>query len=324
MHSLRHSSKPSRTPYVVLAMLFTLLAVFAVRPVASLAAPIEPVEPPQLAIEPGSYDFGLLPLNWGSREASFQLRNAGSEAFQLGWPEISGSGSEAFWTNYSPCYGSYLQPGESCTVQVYFGPRDAVEYTAQFSVSVGSYSFSSDLTGIGGRATFEPASNPTDFGVAKVGSAGVTREIEVTNTGNMPGGVFIAVVAGGAIGSFQILDENCVGVELAPGSTCTLQVHFQPVSEGVKKAMLGLFGEGDGPTPIVLTGVGTAPDPVQPQSPAGSPASADSGPPAAAQAKPRKHKRRRGRMTRLRHRRLDLRNARPAAGRALRGGRGGR
>jgi hypothetical protein len=245
-------------------MLFTVLAVIAIRPVAGLAAPLEPPvepEPPQLAIEPVSYDFGLQPLNWGSRETSFQLRNAGAEAFQVGSPEIVGPGHEAFLADYSPCYGSNLQPGESCSVRVYFGPRDAVEYTAQFRVSVGSYSFGADLTGTGGRATFAPDSNPTDFGVAKVGSAGTTRQIEITNTGNMPGGMFIAVIAGGAIGSFQILDENCTGVELVPAATCTLQVLFQPVSEGVKKATLGLFGESEGPTPIVLTGVGTASDP---------------------------------------------------------------
>lgn len=122
--------------------------------------------------------------------------------------------------------------------------------------------FSADLSGTGGRAGFAPATNPTDFGVAKVGSAGMVRTISISNTGNMPGGMFIAVIAGGAIGSFQILDENCTGVELMPAATCTVQVRFQPVSEGVKKAMLGLFGENDGPTPIVLTGVGSAPDPV--------------------------------------------------------------
>ena len=277
-------------------MLFTILAVLAVRPLASLAAPVEPPaepEPPQLAIEPGSYDFGLQPLNWGSRETNFTLRNAGNEALQVGSPQIVGPGQEAFWADYSPCYGSNLQPGESCSVRVYFGPRDAVEYAAQFRVSVGSYSFGADLTGIGGRAAFTPASNPTDFGVAKVGSAGVTREIEVANTGNMPGGMFIAVIAGGAIGSFQILDENCTGVELAPAATCTLQVRFQPVSEGVKKATLGLFGESEGPTPIVLTGVGAAPDsvsaPVAPL-PATS-AIVGAGPLKAGKHRPRGHRR---------------------------------
>jgi hypothetical protein len=290
-------------------MLFTALAVIAIRPVASLADPPEPPvepEPPQLAIEPGSYDFGLQPLNWGSRETSFQLRNVGAEAFQVGSPQIVGPGQEAFWADYSPCYGSNLQPGESCSVRVYFGPHDAVEYTAQFRVSVGSYSFAAGLTGTGGRATFASGSNPTDFGVAKVGSAGTTREIEITNTGNMPGGVFIAVIAGGAIGSFQILDENCTGVELVPAATCTLQVRFQPVSEGVKKAMLGLFGEGEGPTPIVLTGVGTAPDPGA-ASVATLPATSTivgAGPPKAGKHRPRGHLRHKRHRLAIHNRRL--------------------
>jgi hypothetical protein len=295
MLSIRHKSKLVRTAPIAIGALLAVLAVLAVRPMAGLAAPLEPAEPPQLAIEPGGHDFGIQPLNWGSLETTFQLRNVGTEGFQVGSPEIGGPGAEAFWTGYSPCYGSYLNPGESCSVQVYFGPRNPVEYAAQFRVSVGSYSFSAGLTGTGGRATFAPASNPTDFGAAKVGSAGVTREIRITNTGNIAGGAFIAVIAGGAIGSFQILDENCTGIELAPAATCTLQVRFQPVSEGVKKAMLGLFGDGEGPTPFVLTGVGTAPDPAStPPSASGSPhASALSGGPAA-HPRPRRHKRRLG------------------------------
>lgn len=233
-------------------------------PAAAAAAPEVPVspEPPQLVFEPDHYDFGLQPLNWGSQQTTFQLRNTGAEAFQIGSPQIAGPGSSAFWTGNSNCYGTTLQPGEACYAQIYFGPHDTDEYIAQFSVDVGSYSFSADLSGTGGRAAFAPASSTTDFGVAKVGSAGTVREISISNTGNMPGGMFIAVIAGGAIGSFQILDENCTGVELAPDATCTLQVRFQPVGEGVKKAMLGLFGENEGPTPIVLTGVGSVPDPV--------------------------------------------------------------
>ncbi len=313
MPSLKQKSKPTRTTAVLFAMFLTFLAVVAVRPAAGLAAPLEPPaepEPPQLAIEPGSYDFGIQPLNWGSRETNFQLRNAGTEAFQVGSPEIAGPGHNGFWADYSPCYGSFLQPGESCSVRVYFGPQDAVEYAAQFRVSVGSYSFSADLTGIGGRAAFTPDSNPIDFGVAKVGFAGVTREIEVTNTGNMPGGMFIAVIAGGAIGSFQILDENCTGVELAPAATCMVQVRFQPLSEGVKKATLGLFGESEGPMPISLTGVGSAPDPAPSAAPGPAAAGAAS---AAAPGPAHKRKRPQGK-----HRRFKRHHKRAAVHAAAR------
>jgi hypothetical protein len=261
MLSLRQKSKSARTTFILLGFFVTVLATMAIRPVASLAEPPEPAEPPQLSFEPGSYDFGMQPLNWGSTQTNFQLRNTGAEAFQVGSSEIVGPGSGAFWTGGSNCYGSVLLPGEACYAQIYFGPYDATEFTAQFKVNVGSYSFSADLSGVGGRAILAPATGSTDFGVAPVGSAGTTREIQVSNLGNMAGGVFIAVVSGGAVGSFQLLDENCTGVELAPAATCTLQVRFRPLSEGVKKATLSLFGDSDGGTQIVLTGVGSAPDP---------------------------------------------------------------
>ena len=50
------------------------------------------------------------------------------------------------------------------------------------------YSFAADLAGTGGQAAFVPASNPTDSGVAKVGSTGTIREITISNAGNMPAG----------------------------------------------------------------------------------------------------------------------------------------
>jgi len=319
MLSFKQSSKSLAPTPFALGLLTVLLVVAAILPAAAAAEPPDPVEPPQLAIEPGSYDFGLQPLNWGSRETWFQLRNVGAETLQVGSPEISGPGQEAFWADNSPCYGSYLNPGESCSVRVYFGPLDAVEYTAQFKVNVDSYSFAAELSGTGGRASLVPSSSSTDFGVAKVGSTGVTREITIANTGNMSGGVFIAVIAGGAIGSFQILDENCTGVELAPAATCTVQVRFQPQSEGVKKAMLGLFGDNEGPTPIFLTGVGAAPDPPAPAPAAVAPDSRQAAGPDAAKRRAKAHRtavrravvhrarlrahRARARERRLRHRR---------------------
>ena len=92
-----------------------------------------------------------------------------------------------------------------------------------------------------------------------VGSGGVTRTIDVTNKGNMPGGAFIAVISGGAVGSFHLLDENCTGIPLSPGATCNLQVSFDPISTGAKTARLFLVGDGDGGAQITLTGIGLEP-----------------------------------------------------------------
>lgn len=303
-------------------MLFTFLAVIAVRPAAGLAAPegeppAEP-QPPQLSFEPDHYDFGLQPVNSGAYQANLQLRNDGAEGVPVQSLEITGSGSESFWIGYSNCWGAFLQPNETCSTQVYFSPRDTVEYSVQLRASSSSVQFNADLTGAGGRAIFSPDSNPTDFGVAKVGSDGTTREIEVTNTGNMGGGVFIAVISGGAVGSFQLLDENCTGSLLEPAATCTAQIRFRPLSEGVKRATFSLFGESDGGTQVVLTGVGSAPEKVADPAPAssGGPVSANTAPGPSARPHAKPHKRRS--RIRRRHRRADLYLAHRALGTDLR------
>lgn len=292
MFKSRHTSAYSKQQRSLLSALAGLATLALLAPAAALAAPEGPPaepQPPQLAFEPGSHDFGLQPVNSNPAQTTFTLRNAGAEPALVSL-DITGPGTESFWIGNSNCYGAALQPEQSCFAQVFFGPHDAVEYDAQLRAAVGSSTFTANVSGVGGRAIFEPASNPTDFGSAAVGSAGVTREITVSNVGNAPGGAFIAVIASGAIGSFQLLDENCTGIELAPAATCTLQVRFQPLSEGVKKAMLGLFGESEGPTPIVLTGVGSAPEPAA--GPPSGPASSLAAPGPAARPHAKSHRRR--------------------------------
>ena len=234
-------------------------------PAAGMAAPAEgepgpPEGPtlPQLAFEPGSYDFGLHQVNSNASQAYPQLRNNGEGVAPVYSLEIVGPGSSSFWIGQSDCYGKNLNPSETCSVQVNFNPNDATTFEAQLRVgSEGGTSFTADLSGEGGRASIGPVSDPTSFGAVAVGSAGVTRTIEITNRGNYPGGAFIAIVAGGAIGSFHLLDENCTGIPLDPEATCNLLVNFQPLSTGVKTARLGLFGDSDGGSQITLTGIGT-------------------------------------------------------------------
>jgi hypothetical protein len=229
---------------------------------AAAAAPPEP-SAPQLAFEPGGFDFGLQEANRSNSQTWLQLRNNGAAAAQVLSLEIVGSGSNAFWINGGDCYnGRTLNPGESCSVQVGFGPYDAIPFEAQLRAnSEEGSTFTADLNGEGGRAVIGPSVDPTNFGSVPVGAAPAIKTIDLTNSGNMPGGLFIAVIAGGAIGSFHLLDENCTGIPLNPDATCNLQVSFQPISTGAKTARLGLFGDSDGGTQVMLTGVGLEPEP---------------------------------------------------------------
>ncbi len=265
MFSLR--SKPGSAGFASALTLFLVALALLVVPAVTVAAPeggeeSSPPPLPQLTLEPGSYDFGLLEANRESNEATFQLHNTGSVAAPVYSLEVTGSGSWSFSTGNTSCFLHALEPGESCYVQVAFHPQDVASFSAQLrAVSEGGVSTTADLSGEGGRSQFVAASDPTNFGSVPVGSAGVTKTIDITNKGNLPGGAFIAVIAGGAVGSFHLLDENCTGVMLSPGATCNLQVNFNPVGTGSKTARLLLVGDGSDGTQITLSGVGLDPAP---------------------------------------------------------------
>jgi hypothetical protein len=283
MFSLRSKSKPARRASAT-TLTVAVCALLAIPALAS-AAPAEGEEPPlpQLAFEPGSYDFGLQEANRSNSQTNFQLRNVGSVPAPVYSINVVGSGSGAFWTGNSDCLNHPLEPNQTCSVQVNFGPYDAVPFSAQLRASSDAgTSFTAELSGEGGRPALTAATNPTNFGSVPVDSGGVVRTIDVTNLGNMPGGAFIAVISGGAVGSFHLLDENCTGVPLSPAATCNLQVSFDPISTGAKTARLFLAGDGEGGAQITLTGVGLEPEPITDAS--------DPGSAAVATAKPRKHR----------------------------------
>ncbi len=221
----------------------------------------------QLGFQPASHDFGLQQV-YSTAQTNFQLRNEGEVQAPIYSLETAGPDSGSFWVGGGDCYGKTLEPGESCSLQVNFNPGDMRPYSAQVRVgSAEGATFTAALSGEGGRSIFTPATDPTNFGSVAVGAPPITRTIDVTNTGNMPGGVFIAVISGGAVGSFHLLDENCTNTLLSPAATCNAVVRFQPISTGAKTARFSLFGESDGGAQATLTGIGLEPDPPVADSP---------------------------------------------------------
>lgn len=217
--------------------------------------------PVQLSFAPTSYDFGIQRVNRGEGSATLQLLNTGEAAAQLGSIGIEGVDRNNFWTNGGDCWGGrWLQPGESCNVQVGFNPWDTVAYEAELQASAHGTTFTAPLSGFGGRARVEPATNPVDLGAVAVGEVGPIETIVLTNHGNLPGNFFIAVVAGGSVGSFQLIEESCSAGPVQPGATCSVQVRFAPQATGPKVARLALFGD-DEPTMVMLTGEGLEPLP---------------------------------------------------------------
>ncbi|HEY2480270.1 MAG TPA: choice-of-anchor D domain-containing protein [Solirubrobacterales bacterium] len=213
--------------------------------------------PAQLQLEPGSFDFGLTPTNEGGERTRMVLRNVGPAATQVGLETSGGAG--AFSIGDSDCWGATLPPAGTCSLQVYFRPNETGAYAGQVRASSGGATFGAELSGRGGEAILSASPNPLDFGSAAVGSRGETRTVTIENSGDLPGGFFIAVISGGDTGSFQLLEEDCTGIPVAPGSSCHAVVRFQPTAAGLRKATLSMFGDGEGGRQIPLLGTGIEP-----------------------------------------------------------------
>jgi hypothetical protein len=214
---------------------------------------------PHLRFDPSSYDFGLQPIHSETMRTTFQLENDGAAGTQVNSLGFAGGNSNGFWIGNSNCYGAWLEAGQSCSVEVNFGPGEVGSYALQLQAGSDGQYFNADLTAEAGRPIVEASPNPADLGAATVGSTGAIQTIVISNSGNVPTGFFIGIIAGGDSGSFQLLGENCTFAPLMPAGSCTAQVRFRPQSAGPKSAHLAFFGDSEGGTMVALTGEGVAP-----------------------------------------------------------------
>jgi hypothetical protein len=258
--------------------------------------------PPQLSFSPSEYDFGIQRINRDSVSANFQPTNSGEAPVQPNNFDIQGD-TDSLWTGNSDCW-MMLAPGASCNVQVWFSPHEMRDYAGLLRVWANGEVFSAALEGRGGRAIVGATENPVGFGGAAIGST-VVKTITMTNSGNLAGGYFIAVIAGGDSGSFKLLSENCTMIALEPAASCSVRVRFEPQEEGSLSARFALFGD-DEPPMVQLEGEGLAAEPT-----AATAASSDADPEATAARKVRKKRFGRGKgihsPSRRAERRAELR-----------------
>jgi hypothetical protein len=225
---------------------------------ADLSLPLSALAvPPHFSFQPGSHDFGLQPIHSESVRTTFQLVNDGEAAAQIGSLNFTGN-SNGFWIGNSDCWGRWMQPGESCAVEVDFGPGEVGSYATEIQVDSYGQNFTAAVRGDGGRPIVEAFPSPADFGAATVGSTGAIQTIVIHNSGNVPTGFFIGIIAGGDAGSFQLLDEDCTGTPLMPAGSCVAHVRFTPQSTGPKVARLAFFGDSEGGAMVGLSGEGVA------------------------------------------------------------------
>ncbi len=211
-----------------------------------------------LAFEPASIDFGLHEVHSGDSEQVLILRNAGAATVPVNSFETVGPDRNEFWVSTPDCGGANLAPSQTCTLQVHFNANNEGSFSAAVRVNANGVSFDAPLSARAERPRVDASPAPFAFGQTTVGSP-QTRQLTLTNTGNLPAGYFIAIVSGGDVSSFAISGENCTGHIIDPGQSCTVQVRFAPTAPGAKQATLGFFGNSEGPMLVPVTGTAVAP-----------------------------------------------------------------
>jgi hypothetical protein len=220
---------------------------------------------PELTLEPGGHDFGLVEVRSNSPRTNFTVRNSGSASVQTGNLEISGPDANEFFIPNSNCWGTTLEPGATCQVEVQFNANEEGSFAAAVSIRADNVGFTAPLAGRAERPKVEASPTPLVFEPTSVGSSR-TREVTLTNVGNLPVGFFIAIVSGGDQSSFHMLEETCTSNLFAgsprmvePGASCVAKVEFEPTAVGATAATLSFFGAGEGALQVPVEGTGVAP-----------------------------------------------------------------
>ena len=203
--------------------------------------------------------FGSVPIG-GNAQQTLTVTSTGTAPLDINALSAIGSGFSA----QMPALPLSLQPGQSLTLPVTFGPTNAGANNGKLVIgsdAVGSSSVAVDLVGSGATTPPPPSNTPAltlsttsvDFGSVAVDSQGSTS-VTLTSSGTAPVVIQSFAVSGDAFSTGKVQ----LPLTLAAGQQIALPVTFAPSSAGAQQGEIKLTDNAIGsPNSISLTGTGT-------------------------------------------------------------------
>jgi FtsP/CotA-like multicopper oxidase with cupredoxin domain len=199
----------------------------------SPSAPVTIGPPASLSIVPTSLDFPARLQGTTSTALTAQLRNTGGTAATLTDVVATVSGANATDFLLTENCGTSLAPGAFCTLTVRFRPTAKGARSAQIVVTSGTATATLLLSGIGTAPELTLAPTALTF-AAGVGVVSAPQIVTVTNTGDAP----LVITSVSNVSQFA-RTVNCGLTQanpLAPGSSCTISVTFNPTTAASPKS----------------------------------------------------------------------------------------
>ena len=215
------------------------------------------LEPAQISVKPNSLDAGDVQVGSQAGPYAITITNTGGVDYVMGG---AATNTVEFSIAQNTCTDRTPSPGDSCEIDLVFGPSALGERTGQLqfldNTAVGFMAV--DLTGTGVddfRGTPSPGS--LDFGSQPVGTTTPFQTVTFTNDGGSPIPV-TAVVRTGSTGFKLGPITGCTAALVPVGGSCKVKVRFQPGVEGPQSGTLQFVsGALDSPDTVSLTGTGT-------------------------------------------------------------------
>ena len=201
-------------------------------------------------------DTGTVPYDQASTKR-VRISNKGTNDLHVGDIAIDPSTGDAadFRVKEDNCSGQTVLPGTDCTIVVRFKPTDLFERTARIIYDSDAFDGVGEalLTGIGSGARIRLGADRLGFGQSPVGVDGITKQLPVKNTGNVP----MTVTGVDATSPSFLVDWAACSAPIAPGATCNVLVTLKPLATGSVGGTLTIVSDAVlGASSVILAGSG--------------------------------------------------------------------
>ncbi|WP_054010872.1 choice-of-anchor D domain-containing protein [Arthrobacter sp. ERGS1:01] len=206
---------------------------------------------------PATLQFTDVPTQTQSRQ-TVSIVNTGTTAVTITGLTLPTGAGLSVDAGTAPVVGQQIQPLASIPVSLTFAPTtdDPVNDSLVVASDLGSVTVPVQATAVSGTAHLDIPSS-LDFGDVPVGTS-VTRDFEITNSGNIPMTITKAKAPQGAFSTTTPVAE---GLVIPPGDAAFQSVTFTPTAvgqAGTKDTFyLVTADDGQGALKVMLTGKGT-------------------------------------------------------------------
>jgi hypothetical protein len=202
--------------------------------------PIPPEPLPIPSLSDTTLDFGDQPVGSLSNPLTVTLSNLGAAPLGLRHVILEGD-----FTHTDDC-GSFLDPGEFCTLEIRFAPTVPGTNTGSMQIDTSAENglLTVELNGVGvvppEIIELTPAPDHLQFGTVPVGNWSDPQTVSVTNTGTVTTAIDAVIFSGLNPGDFFLDGDLCTGAALDVGQSCNLAVVFAPTVTGDRSAEIAI------------------------------------------------------------------------------------